>query len=113
MKPLGGLFPVALQANYSHYVLVVADHKHFFSFIVVAHRRLYVLFIFSVCAKKACMAAAALGMSHLRICLVFLWPSFSAFLPFSFRSRSVIWVALMTRSSLIAHVPHSPRQKKM
>ena len=94
-------------------MLVFADHKHFSSFIVVAHRRLHFLFVFSVCEKKDCMAEVALGMSSMRIYLVFLWPSFSAFLPFSFRRRSVIWVVLMTRSSLIAHAPQFPRQKKM
>ena len=71
LKPLGGLFPVALHASCNHSVLVVPDHTHFSSFIVVAHRRLYFLFVFSVCEKKACMVAAALGMSPLRICLVF------------------------------------------
>jgi hypothetical protein len=113
LKPLGGLFPVALQANCSHSVLVVADHRHFFSLIVVAHRRLHFLCFFFVSEKKACTAAAALGMSSVRICLVFLRPSFSALFPFSFRSQRVMWVASMTRSCLIAHAPHSPRQKKM
>ncbi len=113
LKPLGGLFPVALQATYNHYVLVVADHTHFSSSIVVAQRRLHFLLVFSVCEKKACMAAVALGMSSMRICRVFLWPSFSAFFPFSFRSRRVMWVSLMIRSSLSAHAPHYPRQKKM
>ena len=113
LKPLGGLFPVALQATCNYFVLVVADHTHFSYFIVVTQRRLHFLFVFSVCEKKACMAVVALGMSSMRICLVFLWPSFIAFCPFSFRSQSVIWVVLMTRSSLIAHAPHSPRQKKM
>ena len=92
LKPLGGMFPVALQAACNHYVLVVADHKHFSSFIVVAQRRLHFLFVFSGCGKKACMVAVALGMSSVRICLVLLWPSFSAVLPFSFRSRRVMWV---------------------
>ncbi len=70
---------MALQASCNHYVLVVADHTHFSSFIVVAQRRLHFLFVFSVCAKKACMADVALGMSSMRICLVFLWPYFNAF----------------------------------
>ena len=81
---------MAFQASCNHSVLVVADHKHFSSFIVVAHRRLHFLFVFSVYEKKACMVAVALGMSSMRICLVFLWPSFSALFPFSFRSRSVM-----------------------
>ena len=113
LKPLGGLFPVALHATCNHSMLVVADHTHFCSFIVVAQRRLHFLLVFFVCEKKACMAAVALGMSSMMIFLVFLWPSFTAFVPFSFRSRRVMWVPLMIRSSLIAHAPHSPRQKNM
>ena len=43
LNPLGGLFPVALQAICNHYVLVVADHTHLSSFIIVAQRRLHFL----------------------------------------------------------------------
>ncbi len=83
LKPLGGLFPVALHSSCNHSVLVVADHKHFSSFIVVSHQRLHFMFVFSVCERDSCMAAAALGMSSLRICLVFLWPfSYSFLSPF-------------------------------
>ena len=49
LKPLGGLFPVALHASCNHSVLVFADHKHFSSFIVVAHWRLHFVFVFSMC----------------------------------------------------------------
>ena len=88
LKPLGGLFPVALQTICNHSVLVFADHAHFSSCIVVAHRRLHFLFIFSVCGKKDCMADVTLGLSSMMICLVFLWPSFNAF----FYSPSVVGV---------------------
>jgi len=112
LNPLDGLFHVASKARCNHCMLVDAVHTHFSSSCVTAHHILPFLLSFSVSTKKACMAAATLGMSVMMICLVFLWPSFSAFFPFSFRRRRVMWVPSMIRSFLFAHAPHSPRQKK-
>ena len=107
----GGLYLVARRASCNHSVLVVAVHLPLSSFAVRAYR-LARVFITRIPSKKSFMAFAILGMSSTRICLVIFLPSRRCCCPFSLLRRRVTWVSFATRSSIIAHAPHSPLRKK-
>jgi len=103
----GGLCLVALRANCNHSVVVVVVYLLLFSFAVSAHR-LSRVFIIRILSKKSFMAFATLGMSSTRICLVFFLPSRRCCCPSSLLRRRVTCNVFTTRSSLLAHAPHSP-----
>ena len=111
LKSAGGLCLVALRASCNQSVLVVAVHLLLSSLAVRAHL-LALVFLIRIPLKKSLMAFATLGMSSTRICLVFFLPSRRCCCPFSLLRRRVMWVSFTTRSSVRAHAPHSPLQKK-
>jgi len=111
LNPVGGLGLVALIANVNHSMLVVAVHLLLSSLAARSHRLARVCII-SIPLKNSLMALAILGMSFTRIGLVFFLPSRRCCFPFSLLMRRVTCVIFTTRSSLLAHAPHSPLQNK-
>ena len=112
LKHIGGLCLVAMRANRDHSVLVVTVHLLVSSFAVSAHRQALRVFIIRIPLKNSLMALATISMSSTKICLVFFLPSRRCCCPFYLLGWSVTCVAFTTRSSLLAHAPHSPLQKK-
>ena len=112
LKHGGGLCDAAFKTVCNYYVFVLAAHFVSFSFAVMDHLCAQILPLLSVPLTKAFMAQATLGMSSDRICLVCFSPSRRCWCPFSLFRRRVMCAVFTTMSSLLAHAPRSPRQKK-
>ncbi len=103
---------MARRAVCNEIVDMFAFHSVLSSLAVMAHLLILFFSIIYIMLKKVVTALATLGASSTRICLVFFLPSRRCWCPLSLLRRKVMCAASTIRSSLLAHAPHSPRQKK-